>query len=1794
MKKVISLFLAFLMTFASFSYGFTVKVSASDGLEELAVWTIENEEQKKSGKFADSLTDIKILKSDGTDKTSIKYSGSGKNIGSSDWHVGEGFYFSTPTTGYENITISGAVRASSTGPGSVQIQYNKDGVWVDCGEPISIGNSSDTITKNFSGILCSEAANQSNANFRIVVDKNVALNGGNIQSGGTLYIAGGITISGTATGEDQPPETILSIEKARKLSIGTSCTVSGVVTFVDGKNVYIQDDTAGINVYFNASVTLKPGDKIKVTGQLDVYKGLLELKNVDASNPKQFQLISSGNSLPIAKKITIAELMADNGDNASEKYESTLVRLYGLTLGAINKTDNTPVTQGSDSINIYKLNIDGFKQGDVVNLTALVGDFNGYQLRVLSMEKVPDDPVTEEMISAENAVALKDINKEEHNGKSVTVVGQLVYRFGKNDNLNSAILEDVYGGEIYGLQIYGDPLTSYTLGDIVAITGTISEYGSILEMTNITNVKKVKSYDGTMIPAQKYNTIRELLADKDDLISEWVMLPQVTLGTYSTGTTNIKDSQGGSIGIYQSASYPVGTSAGDTVDLYACMSRYNSTYQLRVGSSSDFVIGEDKVSPQIVFPDSFVDAKVGKDYTVAVSASDNVGITSIKLTYKISGTTYGPVDMTLNTTSGKYQAVIPGNEIVSGSKTIEITVTAEDAAGNTSSKDGVITVDDSPRVISVTPDSGSETGDNKRPTITVTFENAGSSPKVTIAIDSSSPVIAQVSGNKAEYIPLSDLTDGKHTITAVIEREDGASTTYSWSFIVGKAEYELYFGQLHSHTAEYSDGTGTLEDAYDYVLSLPDSENVDFLAVTDHSNYFDSASNLGNINDRNSGNGKFAEAKKTTEEYNAKTDDKVFIYGYEMTWSGGPGHMNTFNTVGFVSRNNPTLNNKTNDAGLQAYYDILTTVPQSISQFNHPGTTFGTFADFNYWTPERDAQINLLEVGNGEGPIGSSSYWRSYEYYQVALDKGWHVAPTNNQDNHKGKWGNANTGRTVIYTDDFSEQGLYEAMRERSVYATEDKNLEINYTLNGYKLGTILDTTPDKVNIKASINDEDNEALGTVYVIVNGGVSVWSKEYTENSAEIDITLPCDYTYYYLKIVEGDGDIAVTAPIWTGDVLKVGISSVKSDAVIPVVGEEMTITTTLFNYEVLPVKINSMEYTLTIGQNTENLEKVTNLKNLEASSTGDYTIKFTPSRIGKQTITVTVNAELNGVPYVFTSSLGLDVLSPNELVNVAIDAGHKNFYVSGNYAGSDSAFIELCAKNGIRVSYINAGEMTYENLKKYKMVLITVPFISYGTSVSGYTFTDDELAALKKYAENGGNIILCGKSDRGNPSAPDEHADVIMNKILEAIGSDTKFTESIVVDNDRKANEAYRIYYTDASCFNSDNSFVSLAIQNANNGYSAYNAGAIIPGKSASVAIKGYDTTWATKYEGVFTDSKYEPDYSKDPVVVKKGDVALMTSENLSGGGWLLTASTAFFSTFEVKTEIDNSTTLQYANYWIVMDIINKLKPEPVITPISSVHEAGEGVKFTVEGIVTSNASGYDKDTAFFDCIYIQDATGGINLFPVDGNFKIGDVVRVTGVTGSYNGERELVVSSIEKIGEADPVQPIELSAKDAMSGKYLGQLIKVSGTVYSLNYATDGTLETIMIKDSAGDLARVFIDGYIMSDYRGLDNIKVGDNITAIGIGSITVDTESADGGYVPRLRVRDRSEIVYSTPGEEEPETPGEEPSTPGEEEPTTPGGENPKTGDNGMNAGMAMLFMLSAAGIILIRKRDAGKNLQ
>ena len=97
------------------------------------------------------------------------------------------------------------------------------------------------------------------------------------------------------------------------------------------------------------------------------------------------------------------------------------------------------------------------------------------------------------------------------------------------------------------------------------------------------------------------------------------------------------------------------------------------------------------------------------------------------------------------------------------------------------------------------------------------------------------------------------------------------------------------------------------------------------------------------------------------------------------------------------------------------------------------------------------------------------------------------------------------------------------------------------------------------------------------------------------------------------------------------------------------------------------------------------------------------------------------------------------------------------------------------------------------------------------------------------------------------------------------------------------------------------------------------------------------------------------------------------------------------SNFEVQAEVEDSgAEKNYSNYNICENLVEYLNPV-AITPIADVQaQELEGIKYTIEGVVTSNASGYDQNTAFFDCIYVQDESAGINAFPVAGNYKIGE------------------------------------------------------------------------------------------------------------------------------------------------------------------------------------------------------------
>ena len=1157
--------------------------------------------------------------------------------------------------------------------------------------------------------------------------------------------------------------------------------------------------------------------------------------------------------------------------------------------------------------------------------------------------------------------------------------------------------------------------------------------------------------------------------------------------------------------------------------------------------------------PAVVFTSADT-VKAGQDYTLTFTVNDVKAVS--KLEILVDGKTAGVI--TDYTADGKNYTANVSAAMLAGADKVTLTVRVTNASGASYSGSLVLTVVDEPSIGAVTPLKGSQTGSDKRPAISAEIINAGENPTLEMTVNGQR-VNAVYAGGKLTYTPAADMTDGRTNVSVTVTRADGKTASFNWFFTVGQAQYQLYFGQLHSHT-QYSDGAGSLDAALDYVKNLPDSANVQFVAFTDHSNYFDTtgaANPEGALYDVSLAS---ASSQETWNSYRssvaafneANAGSLVALAGFEMTWSGGTGHINTFNTPGIVSRNNSTLNNKTDYAGMRAYYALLSQQEgaDSLSQFNHPGNTFGTFGDFAFWDPVIDSRMYMVEAGNGEGQIGAGGYYPSYEYYTMALDKGWHLAPTNNQDNHKGRWGNANDARDVILTDDFSEQGIYDALRAMRMYATEDKNLEIGYTVNGMLLGSSLTEVPEKLNIHVTVNDPDaSDSISKVEVIVNSGKTAytWDDPAVLATGDLSVTLDPDYSYYYIRVTQGDGDLAVTAPVWVGETLKLGISDVTCGTSTPVTGEAMTVTTTLFNSESTDANIKSITYAV----GSQVLASATDVGTVPASGTLalSYDVSFDTARVYK--VTATVVLEQDGKEYVFTKDITLDVLNADDLVYIGIDASHYNEYVAGNYKDSMGNFGNLAGKYNVRTVELKTSDELIAACSnpKFKALILTAPSRRLADAQTDpRTYSAAELAAIAAFNAGGGTVILAGWSDnyenydviQNNPAI--KHMAATQNEVLQALGSSLRISDDATYDDVRSAADGvdkWRLYFnTYGQSFLTDGVEVDPAhpydrlyteVFSHYGGASVYAVDA--DGKPTSTlpatvspVVYAHSTTYSVDVDKDGLGGANVPKYA---YAENDSRLLAMASEQLEGKGLIIVSGAAFMSNFEVQATIsDNGSEKNYSNYKICENLLRAINPVKV-TDIATVQAQTEaGHKYTIEGVVTSNASGYDKATAFFDCIYVQDETGGINCFPVAGEFKIGDVVRVTGVTETYQGENELQVSSIEKIGETTPVTPKVVTSTQINDGSVLGQLVTLKGFVVGYEMA-DGLVQTILVRDSEGKIARVFIDGYITTSY-DVANLSIGCEISATGLASYDNTFVLADGTEMaPRIRIRDRNDVV-------------------------------------------------------------------
>lgn len=327
-------------------------------------------------------------------------------------------------------------------------------------------------------------------------------------------------------------------------------------------------------------------------------------------------------------------------------------------------------------------------------------------------------------------------------------------------------------------------------------------------------------------------------------------------------------------------------------------------------------------------------------------------------------------------------------------------------------------------------------------------------------------------------------------------------------------QYRCFFGNLHAHTS-YSDGESTPDTAYAYARDIA---GIDIQALTEHNNggqgYTITPENYQNL--------------RLVADTFAVPGVFVALAGFEIgsMGSSGFGHLNVWET--------PALSPYFNTAGeLQNCYRWIKE-QGCPALFNHPDSGRYLNSNFNdlYFYQDYEQSMDLIEVING-----STLY---EDAYLRALERGWRVGPSANQDNHTRDWGNrvnsaGNIPLTGVWADTLTKQAVLEALNARRTTAVEvsptSDRLRLFLKVDGQWQGSTILRQQGEARFEVSAVS-DTSAFRRLYLYQNGAVvDSLSPGVRVVNWSFSRQLSAGSHYFFVKAVQNDSDRAWTSPVF---------------------------------------------------------------------------------------------------------------------------------------------------------------------------------------------------------------------------------------------------------------------------------------------------------------------------------------------------------------------------------------------------------------------------------------------------------------------------------------------------------------------------------------------------------------------------------------------------------------------------------------------------------------------------------------
>ncbi|HEY2346424.1 MAG TPA: Ig-like domain-containing protein [Xanthomonadaceae bacterium] len=376
----------------------------------------------------------------------------------------------------------------------------------------------------------------------------------------------------------------------------------------------------------------------------------------------------------------------------------------------------------------------------------------------------------------------------------------------------------------------------------------------------------------------------------------------------------------------------------------------------------------------------------------------------------------------------------------------------------------------------------------------------------------------------------------------------------------GSLPYTVYYGNLHSQT-NHSDGAGPIAtckgeqnpqsgqygppDAY---AMMQNQAHGDFLMTSEHNHMFDGSTSTNTSANPATAKALFASGLTDMANYNSAHAGFLALYGVEWGVISNGGHMNIFNADGLPEWEYNSSNQLIGDyyTPKSDYAGIYSTMKTHgwIGQFNHPSTSqFAIGGTAMAYDANGDAVMVTAEVLNSSAfSTNTTQSESSRNLYQDAwnllLERGYHVAPTTDQDNHCSNWGLSYHNRSAVLLPTgtpLNVANFLDALRARRVFAAEDDTGQLILTANGQVMGQTINNS-GALTLTANYASSSGQTASRVqfFTGVPGSNGTVTQLY-EGSGTTTTTPSVGAHFYYVQVTQANGDRLWSAPIWINEV-----------------------------------------------------------------------------------------------------------------------------------------------------------------------------------------------------------------------------------------------------------------------------------------------------------------------------------------------------------------------------------------------------------------------------------------------------------------------------------------------------------------------------------------------------------------------------------------------------------------------------------------------------------------------------------